>query len=650
MALSYTKARDALQVSQTGTLEALADLGLKRVETYFSLLRDDIRAAQEYEAVRTQLPVVVRSASDRSRLEYVKAKEVLDSQLGAWVNERTGRIDLKLVGPDGNVAYCANQAYIDRDLGRPLLDPGGNAFREGRRGIYQSEAFPGSARGGQVMSLVTAPVSDASGDFVGVVVLEVDIGWLLASVKGGLAWSETGEMLVARQEGDQVIFLTQTGVSSDEASPRPESFNLTEATPIQMAVQGQHGNGVRTDYRSVEVLGVWRNVADLGLGLVLKVDTVEAFSILAAHRKLTWVIVLLVSIVLTAMGVFFARSISGPIEALRRGVDVIDRGKLDHRVGTDRRDEIGTLSRAFDRMVGNLSKEVGVRLQAEDELKRQTREIVKGAGTLAGSTSKVTAATIQLASATAENTVALSQATTTVEEVKNTAQAVNTRAGEVSERAQQAEQISRSGKQAAEDAIREIHRVRDQMTTIANSIARLSDQSQAIGEIASGVDDLATQSNLLAVNAAIQSAKAGEHGKGFGVVAGQIKHLAKESKQATEQIATLLSDIRNAATVAVAAAQQGCERMDSGVARSVRAGEAIGELSESVAAAAHSAGQISSLSQKQLVGMNQVAVAIDSIRNASELNSASTEQTESAALDLDKLGKRLKVLVDKNQV
>jgi methyl-accepting chemotaxis protein len=121
------------------------------------------------------------------------------------------------------------------------------------------------------------------------------------------------------------------------------------------------------------------------------------------------------------------------------------------------------------------------------------------------------------------------------------------------------------GKQSVQASIEAMHRIQEHMASIAESIVRLSEQGQTIGEIIATVNDLAEQSNLLAVNAAIEAAKAGEQGKGFAVVAQEVKSLAEQSKQATAQVRTILNDIQTAMSAAVMATEQGSKAVDAGV-------------------------------------------------------------------------------------
>ena len=346
------------------------------------------------------------------------------------------------------------------------------------------------------------------------------------------------------------------------------------------------------------------------------------------------VLALLLSVV---MVVFLSRLIANPLKEISKVTERVAARDLTVTVPSNHRaDELGILAQTSRRMVENL--------------RDVTREMREGVNVLASSAGEILAATTQVAAGAVETATAVSQTTTTVEEVKQTAEVSNQKAKYVSESAKKAAQVSQDGRQAVEDAIAGMRHIQDQMESVAAGIVRLSEQSQAIGEIVATVTDLAEQSNLLAVNAAIEAAKAGEQGKGFAVVAQEVKSLAEQSKQATTQVRTILNDIQKAMSTAVMATEQGSKAVDAGVKQSEEAGQAIRMLTESIAESAQAATQIAASSQQQLVGMDQVAVAMENIKQASEQNVAGTRQAETAAQNLRDLGQTLKQLVEQYKV
>ncbi len=274
-----------------------------------------------------------------------------------------------------------------------------------------------------------------------------------------------------------------------------------------------------------------------------------------------------------------------------------------------------------------------------------TRELRESIAQLSASSAEILATTTQVASSAAETAAAVSETTATVEEVKQTAQLANQKARHVSESAQKASNVSQVGRKSVEEAIKGMHRIQEQMESIAESIVQLSEQSHTIGEIIATVNDLAEQSNLLAVNAAIEATRAGEQGKSFGVVAQEIRSLAEQSRQATGQVRTILGDIQKATNVAVLATEQGNKAVEAGVKQSTETDEAIRLLSASINEAAQAATQIAASSQQQMVGMDQVVLAMNNIKQASEQNATGTKQAELAAQGLHEMGGRLSALV-----
>ncbi|WP_310452207.1 methyl-accepting chemotaxis protein [Sulfuritalea sp.] len=381
-----------------------------------------------------------------------------------------------------------------------------------------------------------------------------------------------------------------------------------------------------------------------------------------------------------AVGLFMAlllnKMIAAPLREIAERAGRIAAGEIAVQpVSSYRRDEIGILEEQFNRMAGSLQAKVDVaqqiatgdlrvevKLQSEKDalgialatmvknLREMNREIGEGVSVLTTSASEILAGTTQVAAGATETATAMSETATTVEEVKQTATLANQKAKLVAEAAQKAAQVSQGGRKAVEDTTEGMQRIREQMEQIAESIVRLAEQGQAIGEIIATVNDLSEQSNLLAVNASIEAAKAGEQGKGFAVVAQEVKSLAEQSKQATAQVRTILGDIQKATSGAVLSTEQGTKAVEAGVRQSKDAGEAIRQLTESMAESAQAANQIAVSAQQQLAGMDQLAQATENIKLATTQNLESTRQAETAARNLHGLGQKLEQLVGRYRV
>jgi methyl-accepting chemotaxis protein len=384
------------------------------------------------------------------------------------------------------------------------------------------------------------------------------------------------------------------------------------------------------------------------------------------------VAVVLVGIV----GFLITRNISNPMRQITALAARIASGDLSGKPqNVHRSDEVGVLARTFAEMTGslqvmaNMAKQIAAgdlsvkpapQSQSDvlgnafatmvENLREVTRQLRDGASVLGSSAAEIVSTVAQAASGSAETAAAVSQTSTTVEEVKQTAQMSSEKARSVSDSAQKTAQISQNGRKSVEESIEAMHRIQEQMESIAESIVQLSEQGQAIAEIIATVNDLAEQSNLLAVNAAIEAAKAGDQGKGFAVVAQEVKSLAGQSKQATAQVRSILGEVQKATSAAVMVTEQGSKAVESGVKLSTQAREAIGALTASIEEAARAAAQIAASAQQQLAGMDQVAMAMQSIKEASVQNMAGTKQSEDAAQKLQELGFRLKGLVEHYRV
>lgn len=222
-----------------------------------------------------------------------------------------------------------------------------------------------------------------------------------------------------------------------------------------------------------------------------------------------------------------------------------------------------------------LARDIRERKQIEDHL-RETVQV------LATSTTQIMTSLQQLLTGTTHTATAVTETATTIDEVKQAAYVASQKAQHIAARAQEMTEVSRSGEQAVDQARVGLDRARTQIDSIAESVAHVGDQSRAIGEIISAVSEVADQSNLLAVNAAIEAANAGDAGKGFAVVAREVKRLATQSQEATVQVRKILMDIRNASTTAVLVTEQGTKSVEIGIRQSLDAGESIRTLAHTI--------------------------------------------------------------------
>jgi len=283
-------------------------------------------------------------------------------------------------------------------------------------------------------------------------------------------------------------------------------------------------------------------------------------------------------------------------------------------------------------------------------LQRMIVQIHDAANNLSAASAEILAATTQQASGASEQSAAISQTTTTVDEVKTIAEQASVRAQEVAGASQRTVEVSRSGKKAVQDTIESMGQIKERVEGIAENILALSEQTQQIGEIIASVNDIASQSNILALNASIEAARAGEHGKGFAVVAVEVRNLAEQSKQATTQVKTILSEIQRATNATVMATEEGTKRVDVGVQLVAQTWQAVEQLSAVINESAQAATQMVAGGRQQVSGVEQIALAMRNINQATVQSLAGTRQAEKSAQSLDDLAHSLSQTVAQYQL
>ena len=641
--LAFRDARAALEADAFETLEAVASLKRSQILAYMEARvrdltvlaksRDVKEAFDKLTAFHDSSGATATGPYNVSSEEYAKIFADIDPFFRTYT-DAYGYYDIFfLCAAHGHVMYTMAK---EQDLGTnlssgPYRDSGlarlwAEVTKEKRPSMVDYTHYEPS---GEPAMFVGSPVLDEKEEVCAVIALQVSTKQIDAIMQATTGMGDTGETYLV---GEDLLMRSDSRFEETSTILKQK----VETVAARAALEDKSGKGIIDDYRGVSVLSCYSHFGlnehfdtNFEWAIISEVNEAEAFAAVGALKhRIIWA-ALLIGLLAALAGYLVARSTAKPIAGVSGLAVKISEGDLTTSVSANgRADEVGVLTAAFGKMA--------------ESLRQQVAEIQGGVNTLGASVSEISSSASQLAASAAETASSVTETTTTAEELKQTAQVASEKAGAVSEGAQRAAKASQVGQTAVTETRDGIVRIREQMESVAESVVTLSEKSQDIGAIISSVDDLAEQSNLLAVNAAIEAAKAGEQGKGFAVVAQEIKSLAEQSRQATTEVRTILSDIQKAMSAAVMATEQGTKAVDAGMKQSEDASEAIGHLSTGAQEAAQSAIQIAASSQQQLAGVEQVTAAMESIKQASTQNVDSSRALEEAGRNLTELGNTLK--------
>lgn len=365
--IGFKIANRYLKYTRITSLENIADLKVSKVETFFLERMGDIRTAQGYFNIKTHLPVISQYANDRMNPAYIKAKKALDGQLKTF-QRAYGYTDVTLINPQGKVVYVSNEAHVKYDLDKILHgDPGSRTFEEGKKGICFSDIYKGKIESGRFEMLIMAPVTDFDGRFIGVISLEVNMLPIYEFIQETTGLGETGETLIGKRSGDEVLFLNILRHDKESALNRKVIFGKRDAYPIQEATQGRRGSGFSIDYRGKEVIAAWRHIPSVNWGLVVKIDVEEAFVLIAKLRKYTFLCALGLLFIAMIMGYFYSRTIITPLKKLSNMAHKIAKGNYDFRTDIISKDEVGLLAESINTMADSLQREIEERKASEEQ-------------------------------------------------------------------------------------------------------------------------------------------------------------------------------------------------------------------------------------------------------------------------------------------
>ncbi|WP_430708729.1 methyl-accepting chemotaxis protein [Pseudomonas syringae] len=355
-------------------------------------------------------------------------------------------------------------------------------------------------------------------------------------------------------------------------------------------------------------------------------DSAKSVQMIIAATALAMVLGILAAWVIT-------RQITTPLQETLEVVERVASGDLSRNLKVDRKDELGKLQATIQRMTVSLRELVG--------------GIRDGVTQIASAAEELSAVTEQTSAGVNSQKVETDQVATAMHEMTATVQEVARNAEEASEAAVAADRQARDGERVVNEAIAQIERLASAVGNSSEAMGALKQESDKIGSVLDVIKSVAEQTNLLALNAAIEAARAGEAGRGFAVVADEVRSLAQRTQKSTEEIEALIARLQSGTQQATTVMDSSRELSTSSVELTRRAGGSLANITKTVSSIQAMNQQIAAAAEEQSATAEEINRSIINVRDVSEQTSAASEETAASSVELARLGNHLQVLVSR---
>lgn len=363
--------------------------------------------------------------------------------------------------------------------------------------------------------------------------------------------------------------------------------------------------------------------------VVRDTDAAHAKNMLLVATALALIFGLIAALAIT-------RQIIIPLNQTLQVAERVAAGDLTHNLVSLRRDELGQLQRSMQSMTQGLRELIG--------------GISDGVTQIASAAEELSAVTEQTSAGVNNQKIETDQVATAMNEMAATVQEVARNAEEASEAAVAADQQAREGDKVVGEAIAQIERLAAEVSHSTEAMGELKRESDKIGSVLDVIKSVAQQTNLLALNAAIEAARAGEAGRGFAVVADEVRSLAQRTQKSTEEIEELIVGLQNGTQQVATIMDNSRTLTDSSVELTRRAGGSLESITRTVSAIQAMNQQIAAAAEQQSAVAEEINRSVLNVRDVSDQTSAASEETAASSVELARLGTHLQTLVGRFKV
>ncbi|WP_371363778.1 Methyl-accepting chemotaxis protein McpA [Sporomusa rhizae] len=478
---------------------------------------------------------------------------------------------------------------------------------------------------GKLSIIVSSPIKK-DGKVVGLIGANIPFSVIQEQVNSTKV-GETGHNFMVQKDGFVIVhnnadLVMKLNLLNDS--------NITEDLKSlgKKMTQGETGIAKYT-YNGVEQIAAYQPIPGTDWFIAANIEKGE----LTGKLTSLMLIFFILTVAVLAISIFVTYQITlrivNPIDIIRKISEQVADGDL--RIGNiaiNSQDELGQLATSFKKMTTNMTSLIRIIQKNSESLAASSEELTASAHQSAQASNQVAESITEVAAGASEQMGAANDAAVVVEKMSNGIQQVAKNAHHVATQSAQAADKAQNGGQTLEKAVSQMAQIEETVNTSAKTVTKLGERSKEIGEIIDTISGIAGQTNLLALNAAIEAARAGEQGRGFAVVADEVRKLAEQSQDAAKKISDLIGEIQGDTEKAVAAMNNGTREVKTGADAVNAAGSAFWEIADLVNQVSGQVKEISASIQQIASGSEQI---VNSVKKIDQLSKKSGDESQSVS-------------------
>lgn len=606
-AISFSNSQESLQQRAFDQLKTLANDRSKALEQLDSFRTQQLSQAAQISEI---IDMVRLDAQDAGTIEDVFIN------IRASTGGDSGYHNFKIVSTDGTVLYAQDRTQTGMDYSANKF------FQNGLQQPYREYTLDEQRR----VAVTGVPIIDPEvGKKIGVLIAQTDVPALDRVLLDREGLGETGETYIV--DFDKVM------ISPSRFSEDLEFTQRVDTLPVRECIENGRDipASIYPDYRGIPIFGTSKCEPDLGFVLMAEFDVEEIISPVIALQNMYVMTGSVIAGVVGTFAFFMSRSISRPIKAAAEVTKQISEGNLTVTIPESKsKDEIGVLINSERQMVENLKKVISD-VQSTSQSVSSSAQQFSASGTELNSAIQQIATTVdQVSRGSQTQAQRIEKSKHVVEELAKSMGELSSSAKESVEMSNQVGVLSEKSTESAKEAGERMNKMIRVTNESAQKVKVLADKTNEITAVLEVIKQIADQTNLLALNAAIEAARAGEAGRGFAVVADEVRRLAESSARSSEEIDAKLKQIQEHAQQVVGDIETSANEVNQGKMIIDTSLRALHEIATNIKNVSETVKNLSESTQQQMIKVKSVSEDVVEIAAVSEENAAATEEASAA--------------------